>query len=150
MSMTLRSDAFDQDRATPRRYSDDGKNLSPPLVWSGLLQDTKELALIVEGPDAPRVEPWIHWVLYKIPADVWTLTEGFSTTPNLDFPPRLRQGKIPGALMAIAVRRRRRGTAPTTTISGFSPWIRRSPLPRTWIRPSCVRRWRGTSSPKRS
>jgi Raf kinase inhibitor-like YbhB/YbcL family protein len=93
MGMTLRSDAFEDGRAIPRRYTEDGEDLSPPLSWSGLPEGTKELALIVDDPDAPRAEPWVHWVLYKVPADARTLPEGIPPTPVLDVPPGALQGK---------------------------------------------------------
>src|SRR5437879_5953633 len=54
MSMTIRSGAFAEGRAIPRRDGEDGEDLSPPLTWSGLPEGTRELALIVEDPDAPR------------------------------------------------------------------------------------------------
>jgi Raf kinase inhibitor-like YbhB/YbcL family protein len=91
--MTLRSDAFADGKAIPRRHSEDGEDLSPPLTWSGPPEGTQELALIVDDPDAPRAEPWVHWVLYKIPADVQSLTEGIPPTPTPDAPPGARQGK---------------------------------------------------------
>jgi len=93
MSMTIRSDAFDNGRAIPRRHGEDGEDLSPPLTWSNPPEGTRELALIVDDPDAPRAEPWVHWVLYKIPADVRTLHEGIAGTPTLDVPPGAMQGK---------------------------------------------------------
>ena len=49
--------------------------------------------MIVEDPDAPRAEPWVHWVLYKIPADVRTLPEGIPPAPTLDVPLGAMQGK---------------------------------------------------------
>jgi hypothetical protein len=51
------------------------------------------LALIVEDPDAPRAEPWVHWVLYKIPADVRTLAEGIPPSPAPAVPRGALQGK---------------------------------------------------------
>src|SRR5437763_1867599 len=93
MGMTIRSDAFAGGRAIPRRYGEDGEDLSPPLTWSGLPEGTRELALIVEDPDAPRSEPWVHWVLYKIPADVRTLAEGVPPSPTLNTPLGALQGK---------------------------------------------------------
>ena len=93
MGITFRSDAFADGGAIPRRYGEDGEDLSPPLTWSGLSEGVKELALIVDDPDAPRAEPWVHWVLYKIPADVRTLTEGGPPTPTLNVPPGAMQGK---------------------------------------------------------
>src|SRR3954453_17849337 len=91
--MTLQSGAFDDGKAIPRRYTEDGEDLSPPLTWSGLPEGTRELALTVDDPDAPRAEPWVHWVIYKIPADVRTLIEGIPQDPTLDVPPGARQGK---------------------------------------------------------
>ena len=93
MGMTLRSDAFADGEAIPRRYTEDGEDLSPPLTWSGLPEGTRELALIIDDPDAPRAEPWVHWVLYKVPADVRTLTESISQAPTLNVPPGAMQGK---------------------------------------------------------
>jgi Raf kinase inhibitor-like YbhB/YbcL family protein len=93
VGMTLHSDAFADGEAIPRRYTEDGEDLSPPLTWSGLPEGTQELALIVDDPDAPRAEPWVHWVLYKLPADVRTLTEGLPRTPSLNTPPGAMQGK---------------------------------------------------------
>jgi Raf kinase inhibitor-like YbhB/YbcL family protein len=93
MSMTIRSDAFADGRAIPRRHSEDGEDLSPPLTWSGLPDGTRELALIVEDPDAPRAEPWVHWILYKIPADVRTLAEGIPPSPAPEIPRGALQGK---------------------------------------------------------
>jgi Raf kinase inhibitor-like YbhB/YbcL family protein len=93
MALTLRSEAFTDGQATPRRYTGDGEDLSPPLSWSGLPAGTRELALIVDDPDAPRAEPWVHWVLAKIPADVGTLTEGLPRNPTLDVPLGAVQGK---------------------------------------------------------
>src|SRR4051794_29789079 len=87
MGMTLRSDAFAGGEAIPRRYTEDGEDLSPPLSWSGVPDGTRELALIVDDPDAPRAEPWVHWVLYKVPADVRTLIEGIPQDPTPDIPP---------------------------------------------------------------
>src|SRR5262245_38330987 len=93
MNMTLRSDAFGDGRAIPRRHTEDGEDLSPPLTWSSPPGGTKELALIVDDPDAPRAEPWVHWVLYKIPPDVRTLAEGLEQAPHPDVPPGARRGK---------------------------------------------------------
>jgi Raf kinase inhibitor-like YbhB/YbcL family protein len=93
MSMTLRSDAFTDGRAIPRRHAEDGEDLSPPLTWSDPPAGTKELALIVDDPDAPRAEPWVHWVLYQIPAEVRALTEGIPQDPRPNAPPGVMQGK---------------------------------------------------------
>jgi Raf kinase inhibitor-like YbhB/YbcL family protein len=75
MSIGITSGAFEADRSIPTKFTDDGSDVSPALAWSGLPKGTKELALIVDDPDAPRAEPWIHWVLYKLPPTVTGLPE---------------------------------------------------------------------------
>lgn len=71
MATTLTSAAFPHNGAIPKRYTCDGEDVSPPLVWSGLPAGTKGLVLIVDDPDAPDPAApkltWVHWVLYNIP-----------------------------------------------------------------------------------
>jgi Raf kinase inhibitor-like YbhB/YbcL family protein len=38
----------------------------PKLMWSGTPAGTRELALIVDDPDAPTSEPYVHYVLTRI------------------------------------------------------------------------------------
>jgi Raf kinase inhibitor-like YbhB/YbcL family protein len=77
MDFAIRSHAFKPGAAIPTRHTGDGDDVSPPLEWSGLPTGTVDLALIVEDPDAPTAEPWVHWIAYNIPADVSGLPEGF-------------------------------------------------------------------------
>lgn len=90
MAIVITTTAFEEGKPIPKKYTGDGQDTSPPLRWSGLPAGTKELALIVDDPDAPRAEPWVHWVLYKLPATATSLPEGV--------PPALRVGDPPGAL----------------------------------------------------
>jgi len=76
MKISVTSSAFQPGAAIPKQYTADGEDHSPPLAWSGAPKETKELALICDDPDAPRPQPWVHWVLYKIPADTKSLAEG--------------------------------------------------------------------------
>lgn len=68
--MVLTSPAFAHGDPIPQKhaYEGEGENEPPPLEWSNLPEGTKELALIVEDPDAPS-KTWVHDVLYKIPPD---------------------------------------------------------------------------------
>ena len=79
MNLTLTSPAFDQDGSIPARYTCQGQDLSPELVWSGLPEGTRSLALVVDDPDAPDPaapqRTWVHWVLYNIPPDSGGLRE---------------------------------------------------------------------------
>lgn len=67
MSLQIESPAFSDGDLIPRKYAAVGDNVSPPLHFSNIPPGTRELALIVDDPDAPRAEPFTHWVVYKIP-----------------------------------------------------------------------------------
>jgi len=93
MSLIVRSTAFASGKPIPRRHSGDGEDLSPPLSWSGVPSSARELALIVDDPDAPMDEPWVHWVIYKIPVTTEGLAEGVPPVARPSFPPTALQGK---------------------------------------------------------
>ena len=93
MSLTLTSKAFPNQSSIPAQYTCEGKNMSPPLSWSGVPGDAKSLALIVDDPDAPDPAApktiWTHWVLYNLPASDGTLSEGAKAA---DLPQGTREG----------------------------------------------------------
>ena len=98
MAIELTSTAFAEGQPIPPKYTGDGDDVSPPLAWSGLPEGTKELALICDDPDAPSPrrpgpEPWVHWVIYKIPADTEALPEAIANVARLDEPAGALQGK---------------------------------------------------------
>src|ERR1051325_11526598 len=76
MSIRLTSPAFKDGERIPAGFTGDGVDVSPALEWSDLPHGTQELALICDDPDAPRAEPWVHWVLYSIPVSTSGLLEG--------------------------------------------------------------------------
>jgi Raf kinase inhibitor-like YbhB/YbcL family protein len=82
MSIRVISAAFGQNQRIPTRFTRDGQNVSPPIRWENLPEGTRELAVIVEDPDAPVPEPFVHWVAYKIPADAPGLHEGIPQQPK--------------------------------------------------------------------
>lgn len=90
--MKLHSPAFGDGDRIPRRHTADGADVSPPLAWSDTPADAAELALIVDDPDAPRAEPWVHWVLYRIPADLKELPEAIPKERTPDSPAGVAQG----------------------------------------------------------
>ena len=69
MAITITSTAFTDGGMIPRDYTCDGKDISPPLAWTGVPEGTKSLAIICDDPDAP-MGTWVHWVLFNIPASV--------------------------------------------------------------------------------
>lgn len=92
-TLTVSSEAFEANQPIPKRYTGDGEDVSPPLRWSGVPDGAASLALICDDPDAPMDEPFVHWVLYSLPANVDGLPEGVATEQTLDDPSGARQGK---------------------------------------------------------
>jgi Raf kinase inhibitor-like YbhB/YbcL family protein len=74
------------------QHTGDGVDTSPPLGWDGAPDGTQEFAIICDDPDAPTAEPWVHWVIYKIPADVSALPEGVPASPRISTPVTALQG----------------------------------------------------------
>lgn len=74
---SLSSPVFANNTPLPRRYTAEGENVSPPLIWSDVPAGTQSLALVVDDPDAPDPRApqrtWVHWVLYDLPADTRAL-----------------------------------------------------------------------------
>ena len=125
----LTSTAFEPGGPIPANYTEDGDDVSPPLSWSGVPEGTKELALICDDPDAPSPEhpgpdPWVHWVIYKIPADATGLSEGIPRRPGLTTRPGRFKAKTPGRRSGIGARPRRAEAARTATCSSSTLWTR--------------------------
>lgn len=74
--ITVTSSAFEEGQPIPKAYTGDGRDVSPSLAWSGAPEETREFALICDDPDAPRAEPWVHWVVYRIPGSCAEMQEG--------------------------------------------------------------------------
>lgn len=93
MTITLRSPVFEHGQPIPSRHTGEGEDVSPPLQWTGAPKGTRQFAIICVDPDAPTDEPWVHWVLYGIPANVSQLPAGIPPLPALKDPPGANQGK---------------------------------------------------------
>ncbi len=93
MKLTITSTAFRAGGRIPTQYTGEGADVSPALAWSGAPDGTAEYALIMDDPDAPTAEPWVHWVMYKIPAGTPSLKEAIPRSETLSDPAGARQGK---------------------------------------------------------
>lgn len=72
----LSSPAFAYGARLPMRFTADGNGVSPPLLWGEVPAGTASLALIVEDPDAPAMQPLVHALVWNLPADERALPEG--------------------------------------------------------------------------
>ena len=75
-----------------RVQSEYGEGVSPEIWWERV-DGAKSYALILEDPDAPSPEPFVHWVAYNIPADRTSLPEGLQEREQLTEPASLLQGR---------------------------------------------------------
>jgi Raf kinase inhibitor-like YbhB/YbcL family protein len=85
--MHVKSTAFADGAEIPKKYTQDGADVSPPLAFDEIPPDAKSLALVVDDPDAPdpeapRKQAWVHWVLVDIPPSTHALPEAVVPPPG--------------------------------------------------------------------
>ncbi|NPB05291.1 MAG: YbhB/YbcL family Raf kinase inhibitor-like protein [Aquificae bacterium] len=81
--MKISSPAFENGGTIPQTFTCDGKNESPPLVFSEIPEGTKSLVLIMHDPDAPAGD-FTHWLVYSIPPTVKGLPRNLPKKPVLE------------------------------------------------------------------
>ena len=84
-TITLESPAFKRGGEIPARYTCDGADVSPALRWFSVPRRAKELALLLEDPDAPG-GTFVHWSVWGIPASATGFQDDVPTAS-------LQQGK---------------------------------------------------------
>lgn len=94
MTLRMTSSSFEHETEIPAKHTCDGSDVSPLLAWSGVPEDAKSLALVIDDPDAPDPRApkmtWVHWVVYDIPPTVVSLPEGAAAAR---LPAGTRQGQ---------------------------------------------------------
>jgi Raf kinase inhibitor-like YbhB/YbcL family protein len=108
-TLTVTSPTLKAGETIPTDYTADGKNVSPPLQWAGAPASTKEFAVICDDPDVPMPQPFVHWVIYKIPGTAKGLPENIPIDPAAAMP-----AEVAGAVQGTSGFRRPiyRGPAP--------------------------------------
>lgn len=81
-TLSLSSPLFTEGSRIPAKYTCEGQDVSPPLVWGEPPQKTQGFTLIMDDPDAP-VGVFTHWVLFNLPPDVRQLEEGVPAQEQL-------------------------------------------------------------------
>ena len=77
----ITSAAFEDGGVIPSRYTCDGANVSPSVVFHGVPPGAKSLVIIADDPDVPRElggGVFDHWILFNIPPTVTGIPEGGS------------------------------------------------------------------------
>lgn len=93
MKIIVSSSAFAEGERIPKLFTGDDQDVSPPLRWEGIPESAKELALICDDPDAPTAEPWVHWVIYKLPPGLRELPQGIPAGSRIEHPVPASQGR---------------------------------------------------------
>jgi Raf kinase inhibitor-like YbhB/YbcL family protein len=74
-SIRLQSPSFADRTTLPRRFTCDGRGVSPALSWSAVPKGTRSIVLLLEDPDAPN-GTFTHWSVYAIPKKVRKVAAG--------------------------------------------------------------------------
>ena len=93
MSLIVKSPSFTEGHPIPAAHSEDGDDRSPGLTWTTPPKGAVAFCLIVDDPDAPGEEPWVHWILANVPATLVVLPAGFRED---SFPAEAPSGLIQG------------------------------------------------------
>ncbi len=59
------SSAFESNGTIPRKYTCNGEDINPPLVFEGIPEKADSLVLIMDDPDAP-MKTFTHWIVWNI------------------------------------------------------------------------------------
>ena len=73
-AIRVHSVAFEPGGALPISCTADGVGAPPALKFEGVPEAAQSLVILAEDPDAPLLEPFVHWLVYGIP----------NGTPNVD------------------------------------------------------------------
>jgi Raf kinase inhibitor-like YbhB/YbcL family protein len=90
-SVTVKSPALEPGRPMPRQYTADGQNISPPLTWMDVPSTAKQLVVTCQDDDevVPLQSPFLHWVVYNMPATARGLPEGVPWAEVMTEPPNV-------------------------------------------------------------
>ncbi len=79
--LLVKSQAFENNKLIPVRYTCDGANVNPPLTVEGVPEETRTLVLIVDDPDCPT-GTFDHWIVWNIPPTTRKIEE--NTVPGTE------------------------------------------------------------------
>lgn len=67
--ISVHSVAFEPGAALPISCTVDGVGAPPAIGFDGVPEAAKSVVVVCEDPDAPRGEPFVHWLVYGIPGN---------------------------------------------------------------------------------
>ncbi len=96
--MLLTSHEFKDGETLKAVFTVEGEDISPPLAWKSPPPGTMSFAIICDDPDAPNArnpgpEPWVHWVIFNLPAEARELPAAIGDELELNTFHSARQGR---------------------------------------------------------
>lgn len=85
-NMTLTSSAFQDGGMIPDKHAQPGRDVSPPLSWSGAPDSTASFVLLLHDIDAVSGDGTadvLHWMVWGIPGTMLSLPEGLPQGPTI-------------------------------------------------------------------
>ena len=82
-TILISSTAFKEGDKIPVKYTCDGLDVSPALIWDKSPQLTEVFVLIVDDPDAPG-GVFTHWIIFNIPSNIHRFAEGVPIQEELE------------------------------------------------------------------
>jgi len=90
--LNVTSSSFASNGMLHERFTEYADGVSPALAWKAVA-GAKSYAVIMEDPDAKPVTPFVHWVMWNIPADTTSIPEGVQEQARLSDPDGVLQGR---------------------------------------------------------
>jgi Raf kinase inhibitor-like YbhB/YbcL family protein len=91
--LTIKCPAFKDQGYIPSKYTCQGQDINPHLIFENVPEGTKSLVLIMDDPDAP-IGTWDHWIVFNIPPEIREIKEnevpkgsvlGTNSSKNLEY-----------------------------------------------------------------
>lgn len=85
-NMTLTSSAFQDGGMIPDKHAQPGRDVSPPLSWSGAPDSAASFVLLMHDIDAVSGDGTadvLHWMVWGIPGTMLSLPEGLPQGPTI-------------------------------------------------------------------
>ncbi len=76
--MNITSTVFKNGETIPKKYTQFGEDINPPLQFLDVPEQAKSLVLIMDDPDVPDYAPvdvWDHWTVFNIPPNISMIPE---------------------------------------------------------------------------
>lgn len=102
--MQITSPAFSHNQPIPAKYTCQGENINPPLIFQNIPENTQSLLLLVDDPDAPAGD-WIHWLVWNIEPTITSIEENSVPANSIQGPNSSGQNQYEGPCPPVGTHR---------------------------------------------